>query len=100
MAASKVMTLRIDPALLDELREVAREEGRSVSAQVVHLVRRDLEARGHVAAAPRASRRKPLPTYGWLRHLAGPDTFEEFRDFRRSLSKQIEKRLQRYPKVK
>ncbi len=64
----------------------------------VGVVRRYLEARGRGVAAPR---RKPLPTYGWLRHLAGPEvTVEDVKEFRRSLTKQIEARLRRYPKVK
>jgi hypothetical protein len=99
MAASKVMTLRIAPEMLEELRRVAHAEGRSVSAQVIHLVRRDLETRGRGTTVA-ARRRKPLPTYGWLRHLDAPETFEEFRELRRSLSKQIEKRLRKYPKIR
>jgi hypothetical protein len=47
-----------------------------------------------------ARRRKPLPTYGWLRHLDAPETFEEFRKFRRSLSKQVQKRLRTHPKIR
>jgi hypothetical protein len=99
MAASKVMTLRIAPGMLEELRQVARAEGRSVSAQVIYLVRRDLEMRGR-ATTVAARRRKPLPTYGWLRHLEAPETFEEFREFRRSLSKQVAKRLRKYPRIR
>src|SRR5262245_29643004 len=99
MPATKVMTLRIDPAMLDELREVARAEGRSVSRQVIHLVRRDLQARGRVAGSS-VRKGKPLPTYGWLRHLPGPETtVEDVRRLRRSLTRQIEARLRRYPKL-
>jgi hypothetical protein len=99
MAATRVMTLRIDPAMLDELRDVARAEGRSVSGQMIHLVRRDLQARGRVAASS-ARRRKPLPTYGWLRHLPGPETtVEDVRRLRRSLTRQIEARLRGFPKT-
>jgi hypothetical protein len=100
MAATKVMTLRIDPELLDELRDVAKAEGRSVSAQVVYLVRRDLETRGRGPTVA-ARRRKPLPTYGWLRHLGGPETtVEDIRNLRRAVTKQIEARLRKFPKVR
>jgi len=43
MAANVVMTLRIDPALLDTLRRRAKRDGRSVSAEVVQLIRKELE---------------------------------------------------------
>src|SRR5262245_660996 len=99
MAASKVMTLQIAPAMLEELRLVAQAEGRSVSAQIIHLVRRDLEMRGRGTTVA-ARRRKPLPTYGWLRHLDAPESSEEFRDFRRSVSKQVAKRLRKHPKLR
>src|SRR4030095_1250903 len=99
MAASKVMTLRIAPGMLEELRQVARAEGRSVSAQVIYLVRRDLEMRGRATAAG-ARRGEPPPTDGGLRRLEAPETFEEFREFRRSLSKQVAKRLRKYPRIR
>jgi len=88
MAATRVMSLRIDPELLEELRQAARAEGRSVSAQVVHLVRREL------SAGPRR-REKPLPTLGWLRHLGAPNEIEEFRRVRRSLSRSLSARARR-----
>ena len=36
------MTVRIDRPLLAELKRVAKSEGRSVSAEVVHVLRRQL----------------------------------------------------------
>jgi hypothetical protein len=42
MSASAVLTVRIDPELLDALREKARREGRTVSATVVHMVKREV----------------------------------------------------------
>lgn len=39
------MTIRIDPALLEALKRKAKEEGRSASAEVVRLIRREVEAR-------------------------------------------------------
>lgn len=88
MPPTRVMSLRIDPELLEELRRAARAEGRSVSAQVVHLVRREL------GAAPRR-RERPLPTLGWLRHLGAPNELEEFRRLRRSLSRSLSARTRR-----
>jgi len=89
MAASKVMTLRIDPELLEQLREVARAERRSVSAQLVHLVRRELGTQG------KAATRKVLPTLGWLRHLDAPDDLDAYRRVRRTLSRRLQARVRR-----
>jgi len=88
MAATKVMTLRIDAALLEQLRETARAEQRSLSAQVLFLVRKELGA-----GAKR--RRSPLPTLGWLSHLAAPDDVAAFRRVRRSLSQSLAARTRR-----
>jgi hypothetical protein len=100
MAATKVMTLRIEPELLEELREVARAERRSVSAQVLLSVRRDIEAR-RATTRPVGRSKKPLPIHGWLRRRGAPETtIEDVRNLRRSLTRQIEARLRRYPKVK
>lgn len=76
------MTLRIEPELLERLREVAKAERRSVSAQVLHVVRRELADRP-------SPRRRPLATLGWLRHLDAPDRLEEFRRLRRALSRRV-----------
>jgi hypothetical protein len=92
MAASKVMTVRIEPELLEQLREAAKAERRSVSAQMLFLVRRELEAKP-------ARRQKPLPTMGWLRHLDAPDHLEEFRRARRSLSARLAARTRRRARV-
>jgi hypothetical protein len=40
MANSAVMTLRLAPELLSELKARARTEGRSTSAEVIHLIQR------------------------------------------------------------
>jgi len=84
------MTLRIDPELLSQLREVARAEGRSVSAQVVHLVRRELGAAGKL------STRKTLPTLGWLQHLNAPNDLAAYRRVRRALSRRLQGRARRH----
>lgn len=91
--------MRIEPELLDVLRELARAERRSVSAQVLFFVRREIEAR-KVGARPSGRHVKPLPIHGWLRRRGGTETtVEDVRRLRRSLTRQIEARLRKYPKV-
>ena len=89
MAASKVMTLRIEPALLEELRRVARAERRSVSGEVLYLVREQLDL-----PARRLGQTKP--TMGWLAHLDVPDELAEFRVVRQSLSRGVRRRVGHY----
>jgi plasmid stability protein len=72
------MTLRIDPDLLAALRLRARREGRSVSAEVVRMIRKEVEP-----ASPR--RRKPMLTMGMFADFEAPD-LEEFKRLRRQLS--------------
>jgi hypothetical protein len=87
--ATRVTSLRIDLELLEEIRRRARTEGRSVSAQILHLVRREL---GVSSPPPRTRTRR---TMGWLAHLDVPEDLETFRRFRRSLSRRILKGLRR-----
>jgi hypothetical protein len=90
MASSKVMTLRIDPELLEQLRQVARAERRSVSAQLVYLVRKEL------GTPARRATQRVLPTLGWLRHLDAPDDLDAFRRVRRTLSRRLRARARRH----
>ena len=85
--ATRVMSLRIDPQLLEEIRRRARAEGRSVSAEILHLVRREL---GGGSPPPRRGARR---TMGWLAHLDVPEDLETYRRFRRSASRRVMKRL-------
>jgi len=85
------MTLRIAPELLEQLREAAKDEHRSVSAHVLSLVRRDLVSKTRTSA-------ERLPTFGWLRHLDAPDTLAEFRRVRRALSRRLSTRTRRQTK--
>ena len=78
MAATAIMTLRIDPELLAALRVRARREGRSVSAEVVRMIRKDIEP-----ASPR--RRKPMRTMGMFADFEAPE-LEDFKRLRRQLS--------------
>ena len=75
MPASKVMTLRIEPELLEQLRAAAKAERRSRNGG--------------------GSRRPP----GDGRHLEAPDELAEFRRVRRSLSAHFEVRARRHPKL-
>lgn len=43
MAASAIITVRVDPRLLEALRTRAHEQGRSLSAEVVQLLRAELQ---------------------------------------------------------
>jgi len=93
MASSKVMTLRIDPDLLEQLRAVARAERRSVSAQLVHLVRREL------GTPTKRAIQKVLPTLGWLQHLDAPDDLDAYRRVRRALSRRLHARARRHART-
>ena len=85
--STRVMSLRIDLELLEEIRQRARAEGRSVSAQILHLVRNEL------GAGSPPPKRRGRRTMGWLAHLDVPEDLETYRRFRRSVSRRIMKRL-------
>jgi len=78
MAGSSIMTLRVDPALLTALKEKAAREGRSVSAEVVRLIKRDVEPARH-------QRAKRTSTMGMFADFEAP-TLEEFKRMRRGFS--------------
>ncbi len=92
MGATAMMTVRIDPALLSALRERAKREGRSVSAEVVRLIRRELEP------APTA-RRKPGSTMGMFPDFDAPP-LATFKRLRREMSATIARRMQRDRRTK
>ena len=84
MNASAVMTLRLDPSLLQQVKTAARAEGRSVSSYVVRLLQ------GSVA--------KPLATpvttgswFGKFDHLESPD-IEVFRAHRTAVGASVKRR--------
>jgi len=81
MAATAMMTLRIDPDLLARLKARAKREGRSVSAEVVRMIAKEV--------GPVLSRRtRPTTTKGMFADLEAP-TLEEFKRLRRSFSAAI-----------
>jgi hypothetical protein len=65
MANTAVMTLRLEPELLAELKARARTEGRSTSAEVIHLIER-------VIRVPKARTSARL-TMGMFAHLDAPE---------------------------
>jgi hypothetical protein len=87
MAATAVMTLRIDPVLLAALRQCAKQEGRSVSAEVVRLIRKEVAA----AAPPRP---KASVTMGMFADFEAPD-LEVFKQLRRTVSAAAARRARR-----
>jgi hypothetical protein len=92
MASTAVMTIRIEPALLEALKAKARDEGRTVSAEVVRLVRKEVE--------PRPARSvKRVKTMGMFPDFEAPDLHELVRarrafssSLRRSTSRRSRKR--------
>jgi hypothetical protein len=81
---SQVLSIRIDPDLLDAVRERAEEEGRSVSGAIVSMVREQLVSRVTARAEPR-------PITGWLADLAVdvPASHAAFRQARAEASTTI-----------
>lgn len=86
--ASTVVSVRIGSALLDAVREQARADGRTVSGEIVHLVKEQIQARPTRGVASR-------PISGWLAHLDVPDTHREFRRARSQASEQLLRSLVR-----
>jgi len=81
MPGSSIMTLRVDPELLKALKERAAREGRSVSAEVVRLITRDVDP-------VRPQRVKRISSMGMFADFAAP-TLEEFRRMRRRFSSRV-----------
>jgi hypothetical protein len=91
MAASTIMTLRVDPEVLAALRQRAAREGRSVSAEVVRLIKRDL-------APARRQQPKRTSTMGMFADFEAP-TLDEFQQMRRGFSSRMSPpRARRRPK--
>ncbi len=76
MAASAVVTVRIEPVLLAALKRKALREGRSVSAEVVRLVREGVLPH----AQPRT---KPIRSMGMFADFEAPELDELLRLRRR-----------------
>jgi hypothetical protein len=78
MAGTAIMTLRVDPALLAALKERAAREGRSVSAEVIRMIERNVEP-------PRAKGAKRTSTMGMFADFDAP-TLDDFKRLRRRFS--------------
>lgn len=87
MAATAVMTVRIEPGLLDALKARSRREGRTVSAEVVRLIKKELQP-------PPKPRARPARTMGMFADFDAPD-LEEFVLWRRELSAQLLPKLRK-----
>lgn len=88
---SRVVSVRMEQELFDAVRRRARAEGRSVSGQVVFLVRDRVKAE-----ATRPNRR---PITGWLRHLAAPHSHAEFLRGRKQASAELLEAVRRKVRV-
>ncbi len=75
---SRVVSVRLDPELLEAVRTRAKSEGRSLSGEIVFILR------DRVKAEPRQRQRRTIT--GWLRHVASPKELGEFRSGRESAS--------------
>ena len=73
-----MMTLRVDPELLAALKRRAAREGRSVSAEVIRMIQRDVEP----TKLPRAKR---TSTMGMFPDFEAP-TLGELKGLRRRFS--------------
>src|SRR5262249_47179545 len=86
MSASALITVRIDPQLLAALKKRAQREGRSVSSEVLRMIRNEIE--------PLPSRRKRRQTTGMFPNFEAPD-FIGFKRVRHEFSKAIRGRGRR-----
>jgi hypothetical protein len=81
MAASAVVTVRIDAALLAALKDKVRRDGRTVSAAIVDLVREEVQP----ARVRPAKRRR---TMGMFRDFEAPE-LDDLVQLRRGLSRRL-----------
>lgn len=81
MAASAVMTVRIDVDLLAALKDKVQRDGGSVSAAVVRLIRNEVKPR-----RPRPARRRR--TMGMFAEFEAPD-LDELVQLRRGISRRL-----------
>jgi hypothetical protein len=84
---SHVVSIRIEPELLEAVRERASAEGRSLSGEIVFILR------DRVKAEPQKRARRPIS--GWLQHLQVPDSHAEFRAARDRASRALLRAVRR-----
>jgi hypothetical protein len=83
-----VVTVRLPSALRHKLEAVARNEGRSLSAQIERLVEAGLEAASARGTLPA---RRPKALSGLFAGGRAP-TLEDFRDVRAAMSQSLNRR--------
>ncbi len=83
-----MVSLRIDEGLLRAVRERAQAEGRSVSGEIVFLVRERVTA--HLDKSKR-----PQRITGWLADRAVPEEGGEFRAYRADASAKLMRAVRR-----
>jgi len=76
-----VVSVRIAPSLLRAVQAQARAEGRSISGEIVSMIR------ARIGTLPK--RKSVLPLTGWLARLDVPETHAEFREARREASHRL-----------
>lgn len=84
MAATAVLTVRLDPGLLDAVKSKVRREGTTVSAAIVKLLRAEVQQHG-----PRRPLRRTMGMFAGQFDDVGLD---ELKDARRALSARLVKR--------
>jgi hypothetical protein len=85
---SRVLSVRVGEDLVEPLRARARADGRSLSGEVVAILKAQIEAE-------RATRRSVLPITGWLAHLDVPESLADFRAARARASAGLSRRARR-----
>ncbi|MCL2723989.1 MAG: Arc family DNA-binding protein [Polyangiaceae bacterium] len=75
---SNIISVRIDPAMLRAVKKRARLNGRSMSSEILFLIRSQIEE------APARTSIKPIS--GWLSDIESPDNLDEFRKARAQAS--------------
>jgi hypothetical protein len=89
---SRIVSIRIDGELLDAVRERANAEGRSLSGEIVFILRE------RVRAQPPARPRRPIT--GWLAHLTPPNDLTGFKVDRKRASADLLRAVRRKARAK
>jgi hypothetical protein len=84
---TRVVSIRIESELLDAVRQLARVEGRSLSGEIVFMLR------DRVKAQPLKRQQRPIT--GWLRKLQAPKSHAEFRQARNRASEDVLRAVRR-----
>jgi hypothetical protein len=86
--APRVVSVRLPGEVFEAWKQRARDDGRSVSGSITHLVKEEVENR----LAPRKTNRKLT---GFLSHLDVPCSLDEWRAARREVSRKLAPRAPR-----